>query len=82
MTASSLPCSPNNPERCWRRPVREALLALLLMLHAVVHAAPELRNVALVAADDGQQLQFDLMLDLNPRLEDVVSRGVPLYFVA
>lgn len=82
MTASSLRCSPNSPERGWRRRVRDALFALLLMLHALVHAAPELRNVALVAAEDGQQLQFDLLLDLNPRLEDVVSRGVPLYFIA
>lgn len=32
--------------------------------------------------EDGQQLQFEVIFELNPRLEEVVSRGVPLYFVA
>ena len=27
-------------------------------------------------------MQFDVLFELNPRLEEVVSRGVPLYFVA
>ena len=34
------------------------------------------------STEDGQQLQFDVLFELNPRLEEVVSRGVPLYFVA
>lgn len=59
-----------------------AWFAVLLLLSPACASDPELRNVALIASEDGQQLQFDVLFELNPRLEDVVSRGVPLYFVA
>lgn len=62
------------------------LIAVVWAVACVIPAAraadPELRNVALVSSEDGQQLQFDILFELNPRLDEVVSRGVPLYFVA
>ncbi|MBK8336733.1 MAG: DUF4390 domain-containing protein [Sterolibacteriaceae bacterium] len=83
MTASISRCLPSGSERHMRRWILAAAILLLALANPVAGAAePELRNVAVVSTEDGQQLQFDVLFELNPRLEEVVSRGVPLYFVA
>lgn len=83
MTAFTLHCSPSTLDRRWLRCILVAAIGALACAFSGTYAAdPELRNVALVSNDDGQQLQFDIVFELNPRLDEVVSRGVPLYFVA
>lgn len=89
MTVSITHCSPSAAERARVRAralvacLRALLLCLGLCVHVGAHAAgAELRNVALGATEEGHALKFDVAFDLNARLEEVVSRGVPLYFVA
>lgn len=68
--------------------LRQALswiaLALALALCAPGANADEIetRNARLVAADDGILLHADFAFELTSRLEDVLAKGVPLYFVA
>lgn len=66
---------------------RLALLRLLLVAlvwvaasaaHADQIAAGDAR---LEAADDGHSLSADFVVELGPRLAEVVANGVPLYFV-
>lgn len=40
----------------------------------------EIRSAGVVPGDDAYLLDADMSVELNPVLEDVVSRGVPLYF--
>jgi len=63
------------------------LLAALL-LGALCAAAPaafadeiEITDARLVQGEDGVALSADFAFDLNPRLVEVVTNGVPLYFV-
>jgi hypothetical protein len=41
----------------------------------------DIRNARLVATDEGFALDTDFEFDLNPRLEDALAKGVPLFFV-
>lgn len=61
-------------------------LLLMLLAFALYSSLPraagvELHNIAIVPTEEAYELETDIALELNPRLEDVVSRGVPLYFV-
>lgn len=70
--------------RYWARLARTliaALLALLLGLSAARAADISLRNPQLEGADDGYALSADFNVNFNSRLEDVISKGVVLYFV-
>jgi len=65
--------------RCCRR--IDAWLLLLLLAASVVHAGSiEPKRATLNPGDDGYTLAAEFALDLGPRLEDAVARGVPLYF--
>jgi hypothetical protein len=80
--------------RCWssradasRSPQRLARLLLLagwLGVSAPLWAAagdPEVREAQVVLTDDGAYaVTADFLLELRPRLEEAVTRGVPLYF--
>lgn len=60
------------------------LLAVLLGLCVAPACAandPEIRYAELVPGEEGYVLNADIVMELNPRLEDVITRGVPLYFV-
>ncbi len=58
-------------------------LALLVLLPFVAWAAEiDISNPQLVAGDDGYVLSADFKFDLTPRLEEAVTKGVVLYFVA
>ena len=58
-------------------------LALLVFLPFVAWAAEiDISNPQLVAGDDGYVLSADFKFDLTPRLEEAVTKGVVLYFVA
>ena len=84
MTDSSTPCSRKPPER--RRFIGGVLAlaassSLGLAPTPVEAAEAEIRNVALVLADDTYVLNADIVAELTPLLTDVVARGVSLYFV-
>ena len=64
---------------------RIALLSLIVLLASL--AAPgaraddiEVREAKLRATEDGLVLDADFAFELTPRLQDVVTNGVPLYF--
>lgn len=58
------------------------LAALLLSLAAGLAGAGQIepREAELRATDEGWTLTADFAVDLGPRLEDAVARGVPLFF--
>ncbi len=64
-----------------------ALLTKLLVVLACTAALAaraddiEVRDAQLVKVDEGLVLDANFSFDLNPRLEEAVSNGVPLYFV-
>lgn len=62
--------------------MRWLALALLLFSLAVGAAEIEVKTAQLSAGDEAWLLDAEFAIDLGPRLEEVVSRGVALYFVA
>jgi hypothetical protein len=66
--------------RCCKK-LRQLLLPLLLCAAAMAHAGSiEPTRAALTPGEDGYALSAEFALDLGSRLEDAVTRGVPLYF--
>lgn len=57
-----------------------ALLAAALYQPAAHAEEIEVRDVALRSVEEGLALDVDFAFELTPRLADVVSNGVPLYF--
>lgn len=62
------------------RRLRLALLCLACGLGAALAGGIEPRSATLVADERGQALNAEFAIDLGPRLEDAVGRGVPLVF--
>ena len=60
-----------------------SLFAVLALGAAVAARADEIEvaDARLTATEDGAVLAADFTFDLNPRLAEVVTNGVPLYFV-
>jgi hypothetical protein len=58
------------------------LLALMLVPALAWAAEIEVANPQLLPGDDGYVLAADFKFELNPRLEEAVTKGVVLYFVA
>ena len=57
------------------------LLALVLAWAVPAHAEKiEISHIALEGNDDGYALDADFEIELNPRLEDAINKGVALYF--
>jgi hypothetical protein len=62
------------------------LLAILLLALALGWSAParpnniEISHIALEGNDEGYALDADFEIELNPRLEDAINKGVALYF--
>lgn len=67
---------------CWRRRLeRIALLVLGLLCCAVAQAGSiEPKSATLVADDRGYAVNAEFAVQIGARLEDAVSKGVPLYF--
>ena len=63
-----------------RRIASAGLTALLLAAAAAWADDIEVREAVLRRVDDGIALDADFAFELTPRLADVVSNGVPLYF--
>jgi hypothetical protein len=60
-----------------------AALILLVAFVPAAHAAEGIavKTATLEAVEDGWQLDAEFDIQFNPRLEEAVNRGVPLYFV-
>jgi hypothetical protein len=57
------------------------LLALALGWYASARADNiEIHHISLEGNDEGYALDADFQIDLNPRLEEAVDKGVPMYF--
>lgn len=62
------------------------LLVSLLLSLALGWSAParagniEISHISLEGNDEGYALDADFQIELNPRLEDAIDKGVPLYF--
>ena len=62
------------------------LLVSLLLALALGWSAParasniEISHISLEGNDEGYALDADFQIELNPRLEDAIDKGVPLYF--
>lgn len=54
---------------------------VLQTAHAAQSGGIEIRKASLTASDDGYLLEAELDIQLSPYIEDVLSKGVPLYFV-
>jgi len=76
MTASSM--------RCCRRLSWIAALAAFWFAFAAPFAARangiEVQKAAVITAEDGYTLEAEFEITLTPALEDVLNKGVPLYF--
>ncbi len=75
--------------RCWKsRPsllawCRGVALAALLSFASLAGAAEiEVKSAEITPGEESWLLDAEFGIDLGQRLEEVVSRGVPLYFVA
>ncbi|MBI4755650.1 MAG: DUF4390 domain-containing protein [Betaproteobacteria bacterium] len=81
-------CLPGAPEpgRRWSaltRAVAAMLVALVALAAAPCGAAElEVRRASLMPGEEAHMLDADLAVELSQRLEEVVSRGVPLHIVA
>lgn len=75
MTASSTRC-------CRRLDLLGALLALWLATAAAFAAQPgiEIKKAAVAISDDAYVLDAEFDVGLTPALEEVLNKGVPLYF--
>ncbi|SDG67910.1 protein of unknown function [Propionivibrio dicarboxylicus] len=70
--------------RCWKRSLSAFVAAFCawLLCFGVAQAADiSLRNPQLELTDDGYALSADFNINFNTRLEEVISKGVVLYFV-
>lgn len=62
------------------------LLALFVLAFALGWAGPahagniEISHISLEGNDEGYALDADFQIELNPRLEDAIAKGVALYF--
>jgi hypothetical protein len=63
-------------------PLRRWLLLLLFVPVLAWTAEIDISNPQLSASDDGYVLAADFKFELSPRLEEAVTKGVVLYFVA
>lgn len=87
MMASITPCCAKYS--CVTRLARRLLLwltfsACVLQVAQPAHAAQsggiDIRKASLTASDEGYVLEAELDIQLAPHIEDVLSKGVPLYF--
>ncbi len=65
----------------WKNWLSAWLAAALLLVAAAASAGSiEPQRAALTPTEDGYALSAEFAVDLGPRLEEAVTRGLPLYF--
>jgi uncharacterized protein DUF4390 len=71
------------PVAAWKARLRRGLAALFLLAFAAPALAEgiSVKSATVEAIEDGWQLDAEFDIQFNPRLEEAVNRGVPLYFV-
>ncbi len=71
------------PAAAWKALLRQGLAALFLLAFAapVFAEGISVKSATVEAVEDGWQLDAEFDIQFNPRLEEAVNRGVPLYFV-
>ena len=69
--------------RCCGKLLGSFLVGLFLLIASSTTQAADIsiRNPQLSAGDEGYVLSADFTINLNARLEEVVAKGVALYFV-
>jgi hypothetical protein len=69
---------------CCEKLIRPLIFSLFLLIAAPGAGATEIsiRNLQLVANEDGFSLSADANINFNTRLEEAVNKGVVLYFTA
>jgi hypothetical protein len=67
----------------WSARMRRGLMALFVVAFATPAFAEGIavKSATVEAGEDGWQLDAEFDIQFNPRLEEAVNRGVPLYFV-
>lgn len=70
--------------RCCEKLLRSFVFSVFLLLLAQGTQATDIsvRNLQLVANEDGYSLAADVNINFNSRLEEAVNKGVVLYFAA
>lgn len=68
--------------RCCKSALEAGLALLLALALGSARADIEVHSAALSLGEEAVLLSVDARTELNPVLEEVVARGVPLYFVA
>ncbi len=83
MTASTMPCCANGNSFAPRRLLQalSVLLAVLAAAAALAAGQAVISHAEVVPDGEAYVLNADIDFELNPRLADVVERGVSLYFV-
>lgn len=66
--------------RCWRSGLSWLPLLLVLWVNLALAGSIEPVRASLATGDEGYALSAEFAIDLGPRLEEAVSRGVTLHF--
>lgn len=66
--------------RCWRSGPSWLPLLLVLWVNLALAGSIEPVRASLATGDEGYALSAEFAIDLGPRLEEAVSRGVTLHF--
>ncbi len=82
MMVSITPCCRSGPLDPAGRLLWAVLLWLALALSPARAVEPHIVGASLQQTEDGYALSAEVAFDLSSRLEEVINRGVPLYFVA
>lgn len=82
MTGSTTHCCVNVPELSVLKRLMALVWTLLLLIPSSALADDRIRHAELVAGEDGYVVNADIDLNLNPRLVELISRGVSLHFSA
>jgi hypothetical protein len=69
------------PVSRFRLAVLAALAAVLWLVLPARADEIDVRNARLAVTEEGYALDADFEFELNPRLEDALAKGVPLFFV-
>ena len=66
---------------CWKKLLSACVAGWLLLAVGSANAGSiEPQQAALTPTEDGYALSAEFAVDLGPRIEEAVARGVPLYF--
>jgi Domain of unknown function (DUF4390) len=65
----------------WLLPWLALAACIIGSAHAAQSGGIDIRKAALTASEDGYLLEAEIDIQLSPQIEDVLNKGVPLYFM-